>query len=206
MGAHLSMCACRALGLLLILGVGALFVAPTSAQEGAPLATPIAVEDAPDDVTIESPATEPQLDTTAEPTTESPDPTVAATPSSPRDMPLTLTITQGHDVSFGLLAPPSNEDGSTIPTYVMTDAVTLEVAGGTGPWVITCTAIGAAEEMELSWQLAGSSRWTSFGDGPCYTAPEGGDRTLTFHYRLRVDPTADPGPFAFEVVYEVSPL
>ena len=206
MGARLSVRTCRALGLILILGTGVPFVAPASAQEGAPLATPIAVEDAPDDVTTESPATEPQLDTTADATTESPDPTVATTPSPARDMPLTLAVTQGSDVSFGLLAAPSNEDGSTIPTFVMTDAVTLEVAGGTGPWAITCTVIGAADAMKLSWQLAGASGWTSFGDGPCYTAPDGGDRTLTFHYRLRIDPTADPGPFAFDVVYEVSPV
>ncbi len=196
----------RALGLILIAYAGTAFIAPASAQEGVPLATPIAAVDAPDEETTEPEANEPQLDQPAEPTAEPADSTFAATPPPTGDKPLTLTVTQGRDVSFGLLAAPSDGDGSAPPTYVMTDAVTVEVSGGTGPWVVTCTVIGAAEGIVLSWQLAGASGWTPFGDGPCYTALDGGDRTLTFHYRLHVDPTADPGPFAFEVVYEVNPL
>ena len=191
----------RALGVILIACAGTLLITPASAQEGVPLATPIAVVDAPDEE-----ATEPQLDQPAEPTAEPAVPTVAATSPPTGDKPLTVTVTQGRDVSFGLIAAPSDGDGAALPTYVMTDAVTVEVSAGTVPWVVTCTVEGATEGIELSWQLAGASGWSSFGDGPCYTAPDGGDRTLTFHYRLHVDPAADPGPFAFQVVYEVNPL
>ena len=121
--------------------------------------------------------------------------------------PLTLTVTRGSAISFGALAAPS--DGAAAPlTFVQSEAVTVEVTGASGPWVVTCTVTGVSDGMELSWQLAGASAdtWTPFSTVPCYTAPDGGDHTLTFHYRLHVDPAADPGRFAFTVVYEVSPL
>lgn len=121
---------------------------------------------------------------------------------------LALTVTQGNEVAFGALTAPgtaTTAEGGDY-TYVMTDAVTVEVTGGTGPWVVECSMVGGQDGVELAWQLDGTTSWTPFADGPCFAAVDGGDRTLAFHYRLRVDPAADPGPFAFEVTYAVSPL
>lgn len=139
-----------ALGVILIAGAGTPFITPASAQEGVPLATPIAVVDAPDEETTEPHANEPPLDHPAEPTAELAASTVTATPPPTRDKPLTLTVTQGRDVSFGLLAVPRDGDRSALPTYVMTDAVTVEVSAGTAPWIVSCTVEGATEGMELS--------------------------------------------------------
>lgn len=121
-----------------------------------------------------------------------------------------LAVTQGRDVSFGAVSAGGSEpidagDAESGPAfYVMTEAVTVDITGPAGPWVVTCSVTGVNDGMELSWQLAGTSDWMPFSGGPCYTAPAGGDRALTYHYRLRVDPTADPGSFAFEITYEVS--
>ncbi len=120
---------------------------------------------------------------------------------------LSLTIVAGSETSFGAVTAPTVDDAG-VATYMMTDAVTVEVTGGgdVGPWVVTCTVAGGSAGMRLEWQLAGSSEWTPFTGGPCFTAEDGGDMVLTYNYRLRVDPTARPGPFAFDVTFEVSPL
>lgn len=120
--------------------------------------------------------------------------------------PLTLTVTQGSEVAFGILTDPGTETDPDSLTYVMADAVTVHVNGGTEPWVVECSVVGGGNGVDLAWQLAGTTSWTAFSDGPCAAAVDGGDRTLTFHYRVRVDPAADPGHFAFDVTYEVRPL